>query len=69
MWFIPGGSVTPIDETIAHEIGHSLRLPDTFNDGQIGQPAQGTTLDNYMDYFITRKRFFKHQIRRFINIR
>ena len=79
---VPGGGAFPnkpviamwdvltnedINRLIAHEIGHCLGLSDTFSDMYLGHPLQGHTLDNYMDYYVPRRRFFKSQIMQVIN--
>ncbi len=64
MWEVPGYSPADMLEIIIHECGHSLQLPDTFNDAELGTPSQGFSRNNYMDYFITRKMFFKSQIKK-----
>jgi hypothetical protein len=67
MWEVPGHSPTDMLELIIHECGHSLQLPDTFNDVELGNPTQGFSRSNYMDYFIIRNMFFKSQIKKMHN--
>ncbi|NDW11240.1 fibronectin type III domain-containing protein [Dysgonomonas sp. 520] len=63
MWLIPGVTRNDMLEYIIHECGHTLQLKDTFNDIILGNPAQGFSRHNYMDYISTpRKMFFKSQI-------
>jgi hypothetical protein len=63
MWIVPGNK----EKMIIHEIGHTLGLNDTFNDDLLGNPPKGFSRNNYMDYDIERKMFFKTQIETIIN--
>ena len=70
MWLVPGATHNDMLEFITHECGHTLQLVDTFNDAVLGNPAQGFSRHNYMDYINTpRKMFFKSQIQIMYNKR
>ncbi len=54
------------EEAAAHEFGHWLGLPHTWGTSKnvrvIVNTTQGGTQDNFMDYKIRRKKWFKHQL-------
>ncbi len=54
------------EELTAHELGHWLGLPHTFEKNThvlvIVEPVQGGTKDNFMDYDVKRKKWLKIQL-------
>jgi hypothetical protein len=54
------------EELTAHELGHWLGLPHTFEKNThvtlIVEPTQGGTKDNFMDYNVKRKKWLKIQL-------
>ncbi|QKG81016.1 hypothetical protein [Tenuifilum thalassicum] len=58
------------EELTAHELGHWLGLPHTFEKNAqvpvIVEPTQGRTKDNFMDYNVKRKKWFKIQLLNYI---
>jgi hypothetical protein len=66
MWLVEN-SKDEMEKVVAHEIGHTLGLEDVFNDGALGRPKTKFSRNNYMDYDIIRKMFFKTQIQTIIN--
>ncbi len=58
------------EEMTAHELGHWLGLPHTFDKNDkvtiIIEPNQGGTKDNFMDYNVRRKKWLKIQLLNYI---
>ena len=59
------------EEATAHELGHWMGFPHTFESnaqtgGMVIDPAKGGTRDNYMDYNIRRKKWFKRQLLNYV---
>jgi hypothetical protein len=66
MWSI-SSSGEDKEKLIIHEIGHTLGLRDVFLDNTLGRPSVKFSRNNYMDYNVVRKMFFKTQVETIIN--
>jgi len=63
---IPTSYTESAEELTAHELGHWLGLPHTFERNSyvpiIVEPVKGSTKNNFMDYNVKRKKWFQIQL-------